>query len=160
MKCRMTVSLATLLLFALTSFACAAQRDPALAGFFSAPLSIQTESARHDFVVYLAITTAQRAHGLMHVRELPSDYGMLFLYDTPQRASMWMKNTILSLDMLFIRADGTIESIAAGTEPGSLASIRSGEPVTGVLELNAGTARRLGIEVGDRVIYRAFASDP
>lgn len=134
-------------------------RDPALAGLFSAPLEIETETASHNFVVYLALTPAQRVRGLMHVRELPATHGMLFLYATPQTASMWMKNTLLSLDMLFIRADGTIANIVAGTEPGSLASISSAGPVTGVLELNAGTAARLGIEAGDRVVYRAFAAD-
>lgn len=136
--------------------ACAADRDPALAGFFSAPLRIESVSGAHDFVVYLALTPTQRANGLMHVRDLPADRGMLFLYDQPQVASMWMKNTLLPLDMLFIRADGTIDSIVTDTTPGSLAAIRSEGAVTGVLELNAGTVARLGIAPGDRVVYRAF----
>lgn len=136
--------------------ASAGERDPALAGFFSAPLRIETDKEAHDFVVYLAVTPAQRAHGLMHVRDLPTDRGMLFIYETPQVASMWMKNTVLSLDMLFIRADGTVANIVTDTEPGSLASIQSDGPVTGVLELNAGMTARLGIKAGDRVQHRAF----
>ncbi|MBT8136216.1 MAG: DUF192 domain-containing protein [Gammaproteobacteria bacterium] len=93
----------------------------------------------------------------MHVKSLPDDYGMLFLYDQPQQISMWMKNTLLSLDMLFIRADGTIVNIEADTVPHSLASIRSAGDAVAVLELNAGTSKRLGLAPGDRVIYRAFS---
>lgn len=133
----------------------AGERDPALAGFFAAPLVIETNAGdKHKFATYLAITPDQRAHGLMFVRSLPDNFGMLFVYENPRIISMWMKNTVLSLDMLFIRADGTIANIARNTEPGSLKSISSTEPVTRVLELNAGTAKKLNIQPGDRVITR------
>ena len=88
----------------------------------------------------------------MHVRDVPDGWGMLFVYEREQEISMWMKNTHVSLDMLFIRADGTVASIATDTKPLSLKSIHSGEPVTRVLELKAGTARRWGIKPGDRLL--------
>lgn len=133
-----------------------AARDPALAGWFSAPLSIVADDKKHEFVVYLALNDHQRRRGLMFVRELPENYGMLFLYGSPRPISMWMKNTFIPLDMLFIAADGTIDSIIADTEPHSLESLRSEGDVLAVLELNAGTAARLGIQPGDRVRHRAF----
>ena len=145
----------------LTGPALAGERDPALAGFFAAPLVIEsTASGRHEFTVYLAITPYQRAHGLMFVRTLPGDHGMLFVHQQPKIARMWMKNTVLSLDMLFIRADGIISSIVHDTVPGSLKSIVAMENVTGVLELNAGTAKRLNLAAGDRIVYRAFQPKP
>lgn len=145
----------------LTATVFAAQRDPALAGFFAAPLSIEAAGGeQHKFTAYLAITPYQRAHGLMFVRSLPADFGMLFIYEQPRIVGMWMKNTVLSLDMLFIRADGTIANIAYDTEPGSLQTISSDEPVSGVLELNAGTAKRLNLAPGDKVIHPAFAAKP
>ena len=157
MTAAIRLSLLFILTLQITLSAEAATRDPALAGFFAAPLAVETVADdRHEFTVYLAITPQQRAHGLMFVRSLPADYGMLFLYHEPQIISMWMKNTVLSLDMLFIRPDGTIANIVHDTTPQSLASIRSSGAVTGVLELNAGTARRLGLAPGDRIVYRAF----
>ncbi len=145
--------------FLLVSASGLADRDPALAGFFAAPLSIETTAGdTHSFNAYLAVTTQQRIHGLMFVRDLPANYGMLFLYEPEQVASMWMKNTVLPLDILFIRGDGTITNIARNTTPGSLEPIRADGIVRGVLELNAGTCKALGIEAGDRVIYRAFDS--
>lgn len=150
------LSVATLLIL-LVAPLMAGERDPALAGFFAAPLVIETSAGvQHKITAYLAMTPNQRAHGLMFVRSLPSDYGMLFVYDQPKIISMWMKNTVLSLDMLFIRADGTIANIVRDTRPGSLKSIAASENVTGVLELNAGTAKRLNIVAGDKIIYRAF----
>ncbi len=102
--------------------------------------------------LWLAVTPAQQRRGLMHVRDVPDGWGMLFVYEREQEISMWMKNTHVSLDMLFIRADGTVASIATDTKPLSLKSIHSGEPVTRVLELKAGTARRWGIKPGDRLL--------
>ncbi|MBT8115097.1 MAG: DUF192 domain-containing protein [Arenicella sp.] len=145
-------------LILITGPALAGDRDPALAGFFAQPLVIESAAGdRHKFTAYLAMTPYQRAHGLMFVRKLPADYGMLFLHEQPKIVSMWMKNTVLSLDMLFIRSDGTVASIAHDTVPGSLETISSDEEVTGVLELNAGTAKRLRLAAGDRIVYRAFA---
>ena len=102
--------------------------------------------------LWLAITPAQQRRGLMHVRDVPDGWGMLFVYEREQEISMWMKNTHVSLDMLFIRADGTVASIATDTKPLSLKSIHSGEPVTRVLELKAGAVNRWGIKPGDRLL--------
>ncbi len=102
--------------------------------------------------LWLAETPAQQRRGLMHVRELPDMRGMLFIYRREQHISMWMKNTYVPLDMLFIRADGSVARIAAGTRPLSLENIPSGEPVNRVLELKAGAVRRWGIEPGDRLL--------
>ena len=102
--------------------------------------------------LWLAVTPAQQRRGLMHVRDVPDGWGMLFVYEREQEISMWMKNTHVSLDMLFIRSDGTIAHIATDTRPLSLKSIPSGEPVNRVLELKAGTVRRWGIKPGDRLL--------
>jgi uncharacterized membrane protein (UPF0127 family) len=92
----------------------------------------------------------------MFVESLPADTGMLFVYESSEPVAMWMKNTVLSLDMLFVRRNGEIESIAARTTPGSLKSLRSKGEVCCVLELPAGTAERLAIEPGDRLQHPAF----
>ena len=102
--------------------------------------------------LWLAETRAQQRQGLMHVRELPDGWGMLFVYGREQELRMWMKNTHVSLDMLFIRADGSIASIATDTEPLSLETIRSDEPVSRVLELKAGSVKRWGLKPGDRLL--------
>ena len=112
-----------------------------------------TENACYRFDVYLATRREQHLRGLMHVRELPEFSGMLFIYAAPATQSMWMKNTYISLDILFIRADGTIANIETDTEPLSLSSIRSLGPVSYVLELNAGTAARLHIDNSSRVHF-------
>lgn len=103
-------------------------------------------NACYRFEVYLAETSAQHRRGLMSVRELPRFTGMLFVYPDSAMRSMWMKNTYIPLDMLFVRADGVVSSIARDTEPLSLASIRSTEPIRYVLELNGGVTGELGIE--------------
>lgn len=108
-------------------------------------------SACYAFDVYLALTSAQQRRGLMHVKNLPKHTGMLFVYGSEQLRSMWMKNTYLPLDMVFIRADGSIASIAAHTEPLSERSISSGEPVQYVLELNAGVTDEFGIDTDSTV---------
>ena len=120
------------------------------------PLTIVSGSARHAFQVEVMREEADRAQGLMYRRSLAPDRGMLFDFGRVEPVSMWMKNTYLSLDMLFIRPDGTIARIAADTEPLSTQTISSGEPVNGVLELAAGTAARLGIKAGDRVEHPMF----
>ena len=102
--------------------------------------------------LWLAVTPAQQRRGLMHVRDVPDGWGMLFVYEREQEIGMWMKNTHVSLDMLFIRADGTVASIATDTRPLSLESIHSGEPVNRVLELKAGAVKRWGIKPGDRLL--------
>jgi uncharacterized protein len=102
-------------------------------------------------------TPETRTLGLMHRRHLAADAGMLFAYDRPAPIGMWMKNTLIPLDMLFIDEAGVIAAIAENTEPLSLTPIRAPRPVLAVLEVNAGTTRKLGIVVGDRVEHRIFA---
>jgi uncharacterized membrane protein (UPF0127 family) len=112
----------------------------------------------HVFDVELALTPEQRTKGLMFRRELPSGQGMLFDFGGEGPVSMWMRNTYVSLDMFFIRADGTIARIAENTVPLSETTIPSGVPVKAVLEVVAGTAKRLGIAPGDRVAHKIFRS--
>ena len=111
-----------------------------------------SEHACYRFDLYLAVNTAQQRRGLMHVRQLPEWSGMLFVYRDPGMHSMWMKNTYIPLDMLFIRGDGSVASVATDTEPLSLESIGSTEPVNFVLELNAGVSRKLHIDAGSKLI--------
>jgi len=113
---------------------------------------VATAGECYHFDVWLAVSGEQQRRGLMYVRQLPAFSGMLFVYREPGERSMWMKNTFLSLDILFIRADGGVSSIARRTEPQSLRSIASVEPVTSVLELNAGVTETLGIDERSRVL--------
>jgi uncharacterized protein len=126
---------------------------PAFSATFSTErLTIRrADGATHAFTVELAISADQRAQGLMDRREMAGDHGMLFDFGLTRRVAMWMKNTYLPLDMIFIRKDGTIARIAADTAPQSEAIIDSREPVHFVLELNAGSAAKLGIAPGDKV---------
>jgi uncharacterized membrane protein (UPF0127 family) len=116
-----------------------------------------SEHACYRFDVYLATNNRQRARGLMYVRDLPMMTGMLFIYDVDDYLSMWMKNTYLPLDILFIRSDGTVSSIERDTEPLSMRSLLSTEPVRFVLELNAGVAKRLSIDENSRLIWVSAA---
>ena len=101
-------------------------------------------------------TPDQRAKGLMFRNYMPADRGMLFDFERVEPVAMWMQNTYLPLDMLFIRADGSIARIAERTEPMSTRTIPSGEPVLGVLELNAGAAEKIGAKAGDRIEHTLF----
>jgi uncharacterized protein len=114
-------------------------------------LEIATKSGVHVFSVELAVTDEEREHGLMFRRSVPEFYGMLFDFKRDQEVAMWMKNTYVSLDMIFIQSDGRIRHIAENTETESLKIIPSHGPVRAVLEVAAGTARKLGIAPGDRV---------
>lgn len=107
----------------------------------------------YRFDVYLALDEAQQRRGLMHVRKLPETTGMLFVYDGRIRQSMWMKNTLISLDIVFARDDGRVSSVTRNTEPQSLRSIASIEPVKYVLELNAGTTAKLSIDANSRLLW-------
>ncbi len=120
------------------------------------PLTIATRAGPQRFDVEVMRNDADRARGLMFRRSMAPNRGMLFDFERVEPVAMWMKNTYLPLDMLFIRPDGTVARIAADTEPLSTATILSGEPVLAVLELNAGTAARLGIRAGDRVEHPLF----
>ncbi len=119
-------------------------------------LEVQTATGRHRFTVELAITPAQQAQGLMFRRQMPADHGMLFPYHPPQPAAFWMRNTYLPLDMVFIGPDRRVTGIAERTVPLSEATVPSPGPVIGVLELNGGTARRIGLKPGDTVIWRGW----
>ncbi len=121
------------------------------------PLVITTRDGKeHRFSVEMALTPTQQEVGLMFRPSVPADGGMLFDWGGPRTSIMWMKNTIASLDMLFINEDGTIRTIVERTVPQSLAAIDSRGPVRATLELAAGTTARLDIRVGDRVRQRIF----
>ncbi len=120
------------------------------------PLSIVTENSATLFLAEVADNDELRGRGLMFRHVLPQDRAMLFDFNQPRPAAMWMKNTYISLDMLFVRADGTIAAIAENTEPFSTQTISVEEPVLGVIELAAGTAKRLGIKRDDKVYHRVF----
>jgi uncharacterized membrane protein (UPF0127 family) len=127
-----------------------------LARFPTAPLTIVSKTGPHKFTVELATTPAQMEQGLMFRQSLAADAGMLFDYRTPSMAMMWMKNTLIPLDMLFVDAAGRIVNIHERAVPGSLATIGAAAPVRAVIELNGGTAARLGIRPDDRVIFPIF----
>jgi uncharacterized protein len=129
---------------------------PTARGAEQQTLEIASKSGVHVFAVELATTDEERQRGLMFRRSLPESYGMLFDFKRDQDVSMWMKNTFVSLDMIFIRSDGRIQRIAENTEPQSERIIPSGGPVRAVLEVVGGTAKKLGIEAGDRVAAPAL----
>jgi uncharacterized protein len=119
-------------------------------------LEIVSKTGVHPFAVELAVSDEQREHGLMFRRELPEGRGMLFKFEPDQVVAMWMHNTYIPLDMIFIRGDGRILRIAENTTPKSDRIISSGGPARGVLEVIAGTARKLGLAPGDRVAHPWF----
>jgi hypothetical protein len=119
-------------------------------------LEIATRGGVHAFSVEIATNDAERQKGLMFRKELREGRGMLFDFGHDQDVSMWMKNTYIPLDMLFIQSDGRISHIAENTEPLSERIISSGGPVRAVLEVIGGTARKLGIAPGDRVASAMF----
>ena len=133
--------------------ALAQQRGDTIAKFGAGKLTIASGSAKHDFNVEIARSQDQHRQGLMWRTKLAPDAGMLFIYESEQPVSMWMSNTLIPLDMLFIAGDGRIVRVAERTVPRSEEIISSGRPVMFVLELNGGTAARLGIKPGDRASY-------
>ncbi len=124
--------------------------------FDKQPLTFVTSSGSHRIMVEIADTSHKRSVGLMFRRSLGGDEGMIFLHDTSGSLSMWMKNTYISLDMFFVRADGVIHRIEKNTQPFSETSISSQGDVLAVIEMIAGSADRLGVKPGDRVDYPAF----
>ncbi len=120
------------------------------------PLEIATKSGVQVFSVEMATTEEEKTTGLMYRKELAEGRGMLFDFSPEQEVSMWMKNTFIPLDMIFIRADGRILRIAENTEPQSTKIIPSGGLAKGVLEVIAGTAKKYGIAPGDRVAHPLF----
>lgn len=134
----------------------AAQAMPARtapSGLDLVPLEIRTSAGVHRFTVEMARTPQQQALGLMHRETLADNAGMLFPFPSPRPASFWMKNTLIPLDMIFIRTDGTIARVAANTVPLSLDPVGVSEPVAAVLEIRGGRAAELGISEGDRVSW-------
>ncbi|MDI1295787.1 MAG: DUF192 domain-containing protein [bacterium] len=131
----------------------AATAQPALL-----PLAIRTAKGVHRFQVEMARTPAEQEKGLMFRKTLGADSGMLFPMAPPRTASFWMENTVIPLDMLFIRTDGTIAFIGANEAPYSRIPVSAGIPVAAVLELRGGRAAELGIAEGDRVQWGACAA--
>ena len=130
--------------------------DDQLKGFERSTLEVQSASGRQWFKIYLASTDAQQMRGLMFVRNLPTDTGMLFPLPVPRLMTMWMKNTLISLDMLFIDEKGEIVCLRERTEPQSLKLLSCGVPVKAVLEIGAGQTAAKGIKLGDTVVHRSL----
>lgn len=121
--------------------------------FEQSSLVVETKTGEHTFQIEIARTAQEQALGLMHRRSLPDNYAMLFPFAQAREASFWMQDTFVSLDMVFIAEDGIVHRIERDTEPLSRRSVPSRGPVIAVLEFVAGTADRIGLEPGDRVIH-------
>jgi uncharacterized membrane protein (UPF0127 family) len=119
-------------------------------------VTIRSGAKQHAFRIWLADTPERREQGLMWIRTLPADRGMLFVFEQPQPVSFWMKNTYVALDLLFVAPDGRIIRIAENAQPHSLRNIDSMGVVRGVLEIRGGTSRKLGLKAGDRLVHPAF----
>ena len=128
----------------------------AVHAFERSSLTISTASGDHVFNLEIARTPQEQGLGLMHRRSLPDDYAMLFPFDEPREASFWMRDTYVSLDMVFIAEGGAVHRIERGTEPLSLRTVPSRGPVIAVLEFVAGTADRIGLQPGDVIQHPAL----
>ena len=115
------------------------------------PLTVTSNGRQHRFTVEVARSTEEQARGLMYRNALAPDRGMVFPFDPPRPASFWMRNTLIPLDMIFVRADGSIANIGANTVPLSEEPVSSDGPVAAVLEIAGGRAAELGIKPGDKV---------
>lgn len=136
---------------ATTAHEAALERSPA--GLDQVRLKIKSGRKIHRFVVEVARTPEQQAQGLMFRQSLAPNRGMLFVHEAPRPASFWMKDTLIPLDIIFIRPDGTIARIAENTVPLSLDPVPSLEPVSAVLEIAGGRASQLRIRPGDKVSW-------
>ncbi len=150
---RLTIAFVSLLMMAGAAWAESDKPQPTLP---IETISIDTPNGPAQFKVEMATTWGQQEQGLMFRKHMAPNAGMLFEFHKPMQISFWMKNTYLPLDMAFIRADGTISSIAENAVPMSDKSIPALEPVAAVLEINAGRAAVLGIKAGARVHARIF----
>lgn len=121
-------------------------------------LSVRTSEMTYNFAVELALDDSHRQYGMMFRTSNPETNGMLFVYDKKKRISMWMKNTFIPLDILFINEDGKIMRIEQSAQPRSLTLIRSGGEAKAVLELNGGLTKKLNINVGDEIIHTTFGN--
>ena len=149
----------TLVLVVLAAWTGTADAQQGMVSFERDSLVLRTaDGAEETFDIELALSPQQQAQGLMYRRSLPADAGMLFVYRPARPVSMWMKNTLIPLDMLFIGADRRIAHIVERTVPLSTETISSIKPVSSVLELNAGTVSRLGIKPGDAVASPALGN--
>jgi uncharacterized membrane protein (UPF0127 family)/predicted small secreted protein len=131
-----------------------AQKAISAADLNQVQLCIQSKTKTHSFIVEVAETSQQQAKGMMFRTELADDRGMLFPFVEVRMASFWMKNTVIPLDIIFVRADGVIENIGENAEPYSTAHVESTAPVAAVLELRGGLAAEMGIEAGDKVEWK------
>ncbi len=131
----------------------AAEAVSPVSGLPLIPLEVRSDGAVHRFTVELARSEDEQAYGLMNRNRLGPNEGMLFPFDPPRPASFWMKDTLIPLDMIFVRADGSIARIAANTVPESLAPVRVAEPVAAVLEIPGGRAAELGIGEDARIAW-------
>ena len=139
----------------------AAQGMPRAPSFARSPLSIHSQTGRrHDFVVEIADTDERRTYGLMFRKVLPGDHGMIFDFQRDQPVSMWMRNTLIPLDMLFIARDGRVVNIHERAVPHDETAIPSEGPVRAVLEVNGGTVARLGLKPGDLTRHSIFRNAP
>jgi uncharacterized protein len=128
------------------------QVDQPQTGLREVPLTIHSKTGTHHFTVAVAATPEQQERGLMFVKSLPPDRGMIFPYDPPQEVAFWMKNTLIPLDIVYVRSDGTIVRIA-NAQAMDITPLPSGEPVALVLEIGGGRAKELGIQEGDTVSW-------
>ena len=131
----------------------AAQDPRAQTGLREVPLTIRSKNKLHHFTVQIAATPDQQEKGLMFRRSLGADQGMIFPYEPPQEVAFWMKNTLIPLDIIYIRSDGTIVRITKA-EAMDLTPLPSGEPIAAVLEIRSGRAAELGIVEGDVVTWK------
>jgi uncharacterized membrane protein (UPF0127 family) len=139
-------------LFACATLIAACAAAPALfPELEQADVEAITSSGAHSFRVWIADDDESRERGLMNVRELPADRGMLFIFDAPRQLAFWMKDTYLPLDLVFIGPDGRVLNIAANARPLSLTPIRSRGEAIATLEVVGGTAGRIGLEPGDEI---------
>lgn len=153
--------MAAMMVVALVPLSRGVAQAQGMASFPHSKIDLVTQGgAHHGFSVEVATTDAQLSQGLMYRRSLAGDAGMLFDFGDVKPVSMWMKNTLIPLDMVFLGTDGRVLGVAQRAVPGSLEVISSPGPVRGVLELNGGTAQRLGIRAGDRVLHPLFANPP
>lgn len=154
------MALALMLVLPGLSFAMgsAAEKMPVVQAGPTEKLSVVTVGGvRHDFNVEVVSTPDKMMQGLMYRTSMPADHGMLFIFPTPGERGFWMKNTLIPLDIIFIDESGKILNVGHG-EPHSLETVRSAGVALHVLELNAGTAQRLGFGAGDRVMHAAFGN--
>lgn len=148
-------ALAALFLCLAGVFAVSAQQQVT---FSKEELTIESAGKIHKFTVELALNDEQRMQGLMFRKEMAPDAGMLFDFGENRRVQMWMENTVLPLDMVFIEKDGTVSSVKADAVPFSRDIIDSEKPISFVLELNAGRAKALGIKPGDKVVSKTIGT--